>query len=108
MRKTHSLVSVAMTLLDDPTGRHYGYELARRASVTSGALYPMLTKFLHQGWVEDGWEEQSDVASGRPPRRYYTLTAEGLRQLGGILEAARTDRRFATMSWFQRPSLGGV
>jgi hypothetical protein len=34
----------------------------------------------------------------RPPRRYYTLTDEGVDQLGGILQRARSDSRFRAMN----------
>jgi len=42
--------------------------------VTSeGTLYPLLSRLRKEGLVETTWRESS---SG-PPRRYYTLTAEG-------------------------------
>jgi PadR family transcriptional regulator PadR len=98
MRKTRPLIQVAMTLLDDPTGRHWGYELSRKADVRSGVLYPMLTRFLDEGLLQDGWEDPATI-SGRPPRRYYELTDKGLTVLGGILQEARRDARFVGLAW---------
>lgn len=74
----------------DPDGRHWGYDLSRVAGVSSGVLYPMLTRFLEQGLVTDGWEDPEE-RSGRPPRRYYQLTDAGRRELGAIATAAPAE-----------------
>jgi PadR family transcriptional regulator PadR len=94
MRRTHALIQVALALMDEPASRHWGYDLARRAGVRSGVLYPMLHRMLDEGWLEDGWEDPSHLAGKRPPRRYYELTDEGRIELGALLQAARNDARF--------------
>ncbi len=88
MRRTKSLLSVAMALMDDPLGQHWGYELTKRANIRSGVLYPVLRRMEEQGWLEDGWEDPETV-KGRPPRRYYELTDGGRAALGGMLDEAR-------------------
>jgi PadR family transcriptional regulator len=97
MRKTHRLVQVAMELLADPTGKHWGYELSKRAGVRSGVLYPMLSRMLEEGWLTDGWEDPNSIQAKRPPRRYYELTDEGKLRLGALLQEARSDARFASL-----------
>ena len=99
MRKTHALVQVTMALLDDPTDRHWGYELSKQSGVRSGVLYPMLTRMLHEGWLADGWEDPTTIRDKRPPRRYYELTDDGRLALGAILQDARTDARFTKLDW---------
>lgn len=99
MRKTHALIQVAMALLDDPTGKHWGYELSRKAGVRSGVMYPLLTRLLDEGWLTDGWEDPNTIREKRPPRRYYELTDKGRLELGAVLRAARTDARFAGLAW---------
>lgn len=99
MRKTHALVQVAMSLLDDPTGRRWGYELSRQAGVRSGVLYPMLTRMLDAGWLTDGWEDPTTIYEKRPPRRYYELTDDGRLALGAVVQQARADARFANLRW---------
>ena len=94
MRKTHSLVQVAVALMSDPGGRHWGYDLYKRSGVRSGVLYPTLQRMLDEGWVRDGWEEQEEVRAKRPPRRYYELTDDGKAALGALLNEARLDARF--------------
>ena len=97
MRKTHSLVQVAMALMEDPGRRHWGYDLSKRSGVRSGVLYPTLQRMLDEGWISDGWEEQGEVRAKRPPRRYYELTDEGREQLGALLSEARQDVRFRSV-----------
>ena len=88
MRRTKSLLTVAMALMEDPRGQHWGYELSKRADIRSGVLYPVLRRMEEEGWLEDGWEDQAAV-KGRPPRRYYELTDKGREALGGMLDAVR-------------------
>ena len=107
MRRTHALVQVAIALLDgDGKGaRQWGYDLGKRARVRSGVLYPILQRLLDEGWLADGWETQDEVV-GRPPRRYYELTDQGRRGLGGVVEDARLDERFAAL--FGWRAVGGA
>lgn len=95
MRKTYAMVQVAMALLEDPQGKHWGYQLSKSSGVRSGVLYPILTRMLDSGWLTDGWEEQVDTKKKRPPRRYYEITELGLRELGALQQQAQTERRFA-------------
>lgn len=94
---THSLVEVATALLDDPKGKHWGYELSKKSGVRSGVLYPLLGRMLDDGWLEDGWEDPETMTAKRPPRRYYEITSTGLVELGAIMSQARRDSRFQSM-----------
>ena len=93
MRKTQALVRVAVALMNDPYGKHWGYDLMRESGVRSGVLYPILRRLLAENWVTDGWEDPA-VISGRPPRRYYEMTELGQRDLGALLAAVRHEARF--------------
>lgn len=42
--------------------------------VVEGTLYPLLTRLRKAGLVEYKWVE----SSAGPPRKYYTITSEGL------------------------------
>ncbi len=97
MRKTHALIQVALALMEDSSGRHWGYDLSRRAGVRSGVLYPILHRMLDKGWLQDGWEDSRQLGGKRPPRRYYELTDEGRSALGGVLQEARSDARFGSL-----------
>lgn len=77
MKLTGALERVLRVLLADPAAQHYGYDLMKAARLPSGTLYPMLARLQHEGLVESEWEGQRPEAGGRPPRKYYRLTAEG-------------------------------
>lgn len=38
---TRALIAVAVALMEDPAGRHWGYALSKAAGVRSGAMYPI-------------------------------------------------------------------
>jgi PadR family transcriptional regulator, regulatory protein PadR len=79
MKLTAPLERVLRVFLDDPSGRRYGYDLMKAARLPSGTLYPMLARLQDQGLVASEWEAQRDEAGGRPARKYYQLTGDGIR-----------------------------
>jgi PadR family transcriptional regulator PadR len=97
VRKTRSLAQVLAALLEDPAGRHWGYELSKRAGVRSGVLYPILHRLLEEGWLEDGWEDALDTAGQRPPRRYYELTPEGRDLVAELVQEMSLEARFGAV-----------
>jgi PadR family transcriptional regulator PadR len=97
MRRTHALIQVVLALLEHPTGRHWGYDLSRRAGVRSGVLHPILRRMLDEGWLKDGWEDPTQLGGKRPPRRYYEVTDEGRTALSALLQEARSDPRFRSL-----------
>ena len=94
MKLTAALERVLRAFLADPSAHRYGYDLMRAARLPSGTLYPMLARLEEQGLVTSEWESRPDRdAGGRPPRKYYRLTGEGVRvarlEMSQAAEAAR-------------------
>lgn len=79
MKLTRPLERVLTVMIADPSAPHYGYDLMKAAKLPSGTLYPMLARLQQDGLVDAEWEAQRQDTAGRPPRKYYRLTAEGLR-----------------------------
>jgi len=79
MKLTGPLERVLRVFLADASSRQYGYDIMKAAKLPSGTLYPMLARLHDQGLVTSEWEPKPDDASGRPPRKYYRLTGEGIR-----------------------------
>lgn len=79
MNLTPQKERVLRVFLEEPQSRRYGYELMRRAGLKSGTLYPMLGQFEAEGVLSADWEQPGEATPGRPPKRYYRLTGEGLR-----------------------------
>jgi transcriptional regulator len=55
-------------------------------TVEEGSLYPALQRLLLQGWVKAEWKQTETNRRAR----YYTLTADGQKQLG--LELTEFER----------------
>ena len=76
------LERVLRAFLADPAAPRYGYDLMRAARLPSGTLYPMLARLQDEGLVTSEWESRpggDEDVGGRPPRKYYKLTGEGVR-----------------------------
>jgi PadR family transcriptional regulator, regulatory protein PadR len=108
VKLTGPLERVLRLLTADPSAQHYGYDLMKAAKLPSGTLYPMLARLEQEGLVQSEWEAQRPDAGGRPPRKYYRLTAEGARvaRLELAAHAAAHQRRAAQGS--VRPAHGSA
>lgn len=79
MKLTGSLERVLRVFLADVSAQRYGYDLMKAAKLPSGTLYPMLARLEDEGLVTSEWQSLPGDGSGRPPRKYYQLTGEGIR-----------------------------
>jgi DNA-binding PadR family transcriptional regulator len=78
IRITTAVARVLAALLDDPAADRYGLDLIRVTGLPSGTIYPILVRLQRAGWLTAHWEEIDPVAQGRPARRYYRLTPDGV------------------------------
>jgi PadR family transcriptional regulator, regulatory protein PadR len=79
---------VLEALLQDPAGELYGVEIGTAAGLPSGTVHPILARLEGRGWLESRWEEIDPRVQGRPPRRYYRLTAAGAQSARAALARA--------------------
>jgi len=77
-RITPAVATVLRIFLEDPTEPHYGYDLMRLTTYPSGKLYPILARLERAGWLHKELEQIDPSTAGRPARRHYRLSAEGL------------------------------
>lgn len=83
-----SLVLQALT-----QGFAYGFEIMRAAHLPSGTVYPLLRRLEASGLLASRWEEAGQAHDeGRPPRRYYEATPEGLAALSEARERLRAQQ----------------
>ena len=63
-------------------GYQYGFDVIDQTGLPSGTVYPALSRLERDGLVKSAWENERDAhAEGRPARRYYKLTAAGVKAL---------------------------
>ena len=65
-----------------PTVFSTGFDIIDQTELPSGTVYPALGRLERDGFVKSAWENEQDAhADGRPARRYYKLTAPGVKAL---------------------------
>jgi PadR family transcriptional regulator PadR len=76
---TMPVLRVLSVLLEDPEAKRYGLDISAAAGLHGGTVYPILMRLEQAGWLASDWEEVNPTVVGRPRRRFYRLTAEGVR-----------------------------
>jgi PadR family transcriptional regulator PadR len=84
---------VLHALLTNPTKELYGVEIGTAAGLPSGTVHPILARLETVGWLTSSWEDIDPRTEGRPARRYYRLTPDGLELARGALARAYTSAR---------------
>jgi hypothetical protein len=59
-------------------GELAGAEIHKLTGVGTGTLYPILLRFEAAGWLGSRWETIDPKEAGRPRKRLYRLTPNGL------------------------------
>jgi PadR family transcriptional regulator, regulatory protein PadR len=99
LRMTIPTQLVLRALLSEPSEERYGLEIGAAAGLPSGTVHPILARLEGAGWLTSRWEEINPRAEGRPARRYYRLTPDGLEAARGAL--ARAYRASARPGWLR-------
>jgi DNA-binding PadR family transcriptional regulator len=79
---------VLQALLDEPERELYGFEIGEHAGLRSGTVHPILARLEGVGWLQSRWEGIDPQIEGRPARRYYRLTADGVSAANAALARA--------------------
>lgn len=88
---SRGLSFAAVSVLDAiARGYEYGFDVIDATGLPSGTVYPALSRLERDGYVRSDWEdEKAAYADKRPPRRYYRLTAPGVRALEAAVKRYR-------------------
>jgi len=95
---------VLRVLLDDPTREMYGLEISQTADLATGTIHPILARLEGIGWLVSRWEDTDPKHAGRPRRRYYRLSPDGIAPASAAL--ARTAGSGSGLKLL-RPRLAG-
>jgi PadR family transcriptional regulator, regulatory protein PadR len=90
---------VLRALLADPSKERYGVEIGAAAGLPSGTIHPILARLEGVGWLTSRWEDIDPRVEGRPARRYYQLTPDGLELARAAL--ARAYSATARPAWLR-------
>jgi PadR family transcriptional regulator PadR len=79
-------LSVVRVLDAIARGFEYGFDVIDVTGLPSGTVYPALARLERDGYVRSSWEDAAAAhAEGRPARKYYRVTAPGVRALDASL-----------------------
>jgi PadR family transcriptional regulator, regulatory protein PadR len=103
VKMTRTTLAVLAAFIDaGPGGKLYGLEIMKTAGIQSGTLYPILDRLEDAGWIDGEWGPSDH--EGRPARRNYHLTADGL----ASARQALAESRLPTSRDRRRPNTGPV
>lgn len=91
-RMTIPTQRVLWALLVEPRAERYGLEIGDEAGLPSGTVHPILARLEGAGWVQSRWEDVDPTVEGRPARRYYRLTPDGIEHARFALARAYRGR----------------
>jgi PadR family transcriptional regulator PadR len=87
---------VLRAMIAEPTREMYGLEIGQAAELASGTIHPILARLEACGWLESRWEDLDPHKAGRPRRRYYRLTPDGVVHAARALDRVRTPASLLT------------
>jgi PadR family transcriptional regulator, regulatory protein PadR len=93
MRLTLQVQLTLRAMLDELDRELYGLELVEATGLPPGTIYPIMARLESAGWVSSHWEETGQEPKGRPRRRYYRLTADGIAQARSALASSDARRQ---------------
>lgn len=87
---------VLRSLLQEPPTSKYGIQVCEETGLPRGTAYLILARLEDHGWLQSEWEDIDPHTEGRPRRRYYTFTPDGIERAREALSRSRIDVRLKT------------
>jgi len=84
VRMSLQTLRVLDAFLENPADELAGADVQKRSGLASGTLYPILLRLESAGWFISRWESIDPSSAGRPRRRLYRLTPNGLARAGEV------------------------
>jgi DNA-binding PadR family transcriptional regulator len=84
VRLSLQTLRVLEAFLEQPAGELSGADVHERTQLASGTLYPILLRLEAAGWFVSRWESVDPSSAGRPRRRLYRLTPNGLARASSV------------------------
>ncbi len=96
-----SLSVAALTVLHAVAqGTAHGFDIIDASGLPGGTVYPALSRLERDGFVTSSWESVAAAREeGRPPRRYYRVTRDGVRTLNDALERLKSLKPVPERVW---------
>lgn len=84
-----------------------GADIINEKRILSGTLYPLLDRLSSAGVLKSEWEKIDPTVEGRPRKRLYKLTANGIIQASSIVqEYGISVRKHKQGGWVEKGGTG--
>jgi PadR family transcriptional regulator, regulatory protein PadR len=79
LRMTLQTRLVLRALSKNPLKPRYGLDISKESGLPDGSIYTILARLETAGLLRSAWEDIDPAKVGRPRRRHYWLTGDGVR-----------------------------
>jgi PadR family transcriptional regulator len=86
-RITGPTLKVIGQLMTAPEMGIAGSDISKETGISSGTLYPILSRLEQTKWITSEWEKIDPSEAGRPRKRLYTLTPLGHRESKSVFDS---------------------
>lgn len=93
MKISGRALELLMLMAVRPQQEVSGYEISKSLGISSGTLYPLLLKAENAGLLQARWEGGDPSELGRPRRRYYQISGQGIDAVESRMRQLRIDIR---------------
>jgi DNA-binding PadR family transcriptional regulator len=97
-RNTSATREVLATFMRSHGDEVFGLDVIRSTGFASGTVYPILRRLEDEGWLTSRWEQIDPELEGRPARRLYSITADGV-SAARAFEKEVADRKQRMRGW---------
>ena len=102
-RMTLQTKLVLKAMSKDPLRPRYGLDISKESGLPDGTIYPILARLHRAGLLHREWEDIDESHEGRPRRRLYRITGEGVR-MARELAPATPDLTWSPNSGVSHPT----
>ena len=75
----------------------YGLDISKESGLPDGSIYTILARLETAGLLHSAWEDIDPTTEGRPRRRHYWLTGEGVRVARQVMPTT------PSLTWAPKP-----
>jgi PadR family transcriptional regulator, regulatory protein PadR len=96
---TYRELKLFALMLEDPAKQWAGADLTRATGIPPGNIYVILSNGQEQGIFESEWEAIDPKVAGRPRRRFFKLTTDGIGVAQRALRGVTVKPRMLQPDW---------
>ena len=86
LKPSINFMKIYPIFMNEPSNKFAGSEIRKLSKLDSGVVYPLLRGLENKGWLYSEWEKVCPSDEGRPRKKFYWPTPEGIKHGRKILD----------------------